>query len=315
MARFIFSRLAIGLVTLFVVSALFYLGTEMLPGDVATAILGQSATPANVAKLRLSLGLDQPSWLRFVNWLWGCLHGDLGKSLASGRPIATLLLPRLGNTLFLAACAALIAVPLALTLGILSALHEGKATDRASSALSLGIISMPEFLVGYGLIIVLSVHLGWLPSLGTVFPGMALGLRLKAMALPILTLTLVVLAHMLRMTRATILAEMAAPYVEMARLKGLDRRRIILAHILPNASGPIIAVVLLNLAYMVAGAVVVETVFVYPGIGQLLVDAVTKRDLPTVQACGLVFAIVYVGLNTGADVLALVFNPRLRHRR
>lgn len=314
MTRFILSRLALGLITLFVVCAVLYIGTEMLPGDVATAILGQSARPDTVARLRETLGLDQPAWLRFFTWLWGVLHGDLGKSLASGRPIAALLMPRLGNTLFLAGLAATIAVPLAVCLGIISAMREGGIIDRLSSILSLSMISVPEFLVGYVVVIVFAIHLGWLPSLAVVYPHMALSARLTASALPALTLILVVVAHMLRMTRATILAEMAAPYVEMARLKGLSQRVIVLNHILPNASGPIIAVIVLNLAYLVVGVVVVESVFVYPGVGQLMVDAVTKRDLPTVQACGLVFATVYVGLNTAADVLAMMFNPRLRHQ-
>jgi len=312
--RFLAERAALGVLTLFAVSVLLYLGTQLLPGDVATALLGQSATPEAVALLRAKLGLNEPAYLRYLHWLWGVLHGDLGRSLTTGTPIASVLLPRLWNTLFLAAFAAIIAVPLALGLGILSAIRENGILDRTANILSLGAISFPEFFVSYILIVIFASQLGWLPSLATVYAGMDFWSRLDATTLPAMTLTLVVVAHMLRMTRTSTLAVMSAPYVETAFLKGLSRRRVVLAHALPNALGPIINVVAINLAYLVVGVVVVEVVFVYPGVGQLMVDAVSKRDLPTVQACGLVFAIVFIGLNTLADILAALANPRLRRR-
>lgn len=313
MLRLVIARLGLGLVTLLAVAAVLFFATNLLPGDVASALLGQQATPEALAAIRQSLGLDQPAWQRFLAWLWNAVQGDLGTSLASRRPIAEEIAPRLGNTLFLAAFAAVIAVPVAVGLGILSAMREGGVADRLASSLSLVAISVPEFFVGYVLIVVFSVELGWLPSLATVYSGMGLGTRIVLTTLPALTLVLVVVAHMLRMTRASILAVMSQPYVEMAYLKGLSKPEVVLRHALPNAAAPIIAVVALNLAYLVVGVVVVEVVFVYPGIGQLMVDAVSKRDLPLVQACGLVFAAAYVGLNMLADILAILVNPRLRH--
>ena len=315
LVRLLLERLALGLLTLLAVSALLYIGTEMLPGDVASALLGQQATPEALAVIRQSLGLERPASLRFLEWLIGIFHGDLGKSLASGRPIAADILPRLGNTFFLASYAAVIAVPVSVGLGIVAAIREGGIVDRLASTFTLVTISVPEFFVGYILIVVFAVQLGWLPSLATVHSGMTLGARLEATALPALTLVLVVVAHMMRMTRAAILAQMSSPYIEMAHLKGLSGPEVVLRHALPNAAAPIIAVIALNLAYLVVGVVVVEVVFVYPGIGQLMVDAVSKRDLPTVQACGLVFASVYVVLNTFADIAAILINPRLRRRR
>jgi peptide/nickel transport system permease protein len=312
--RFIAMRAALGVLTLFAVSLLLYLGTQLLPGDVASALLGQSATPEALAVLRAKLGLNVPAWLRYLHWLWGVLHGDLGTSLTTGTPIAGVLLPRLANTLFLAGYAAIIAVPVAVGLGILAAIREGGILDRVSTTLSLATISFPEFFVSYILIVVFASQLGWLPSLATVYDGMGFWSRIDATTLPAITLTLVVVAHMLRMTRTSTLAVMSSPYIETAFLKGMSRSRVVLGHALPNALAPIINVVAINLAYLVVGVVVVEVVFVYPGVGQLMVDAVTKRDLPTVQACGLVFAVVFIGLNTLADILSALTNPRLRSR-
>jgi peptide/nickel transport system permease protein len=315
MLRIVFSRLLLGVLTLLAVSMLIFAATEVLPGDVASAVLGQGATAETLAVFRKELGLDLPPTTRYMNWLTGALSGDLGVSMTNQRPILEEISPRFLNTLFLACFAALIAIPLAVGLGIVSAINEGKSVDRASNVLSLMTISVPEFFIAYLLIMVFSVHLDWLPSLATVFPDMALGDRLHVTALPAITLTLLVTAHMLRMTRASVLSIMSQPYIEMAFLKGLTRSRIVIRHALPNAAGPIIAVVALNLAYLIVGVVVIEVVFVYPGIGQLMVDAVSKRDLPVVQACGLIFAGAFVVLNTLADVLAILVNPRLRKPR
>jgi peptide/nickel transport system permease protein len=243
------------------------------------------------------------------------VRGDLGRSLANGQPIADQIGQRLGNTLFLAGVAALIAVPLAVGLGVLAAIRRESWLDRAISIATLSTISVPEFFVGYVLIILLAVQFQVFPSLATITPGMGLLDALYVVALPALTLTLVVVAHMMRMTRAAVIGVLSAPYIEMARLKGLPERQIVLRHALPNAIGPIATVVALNLAYLVVGVVVVEVVFVYPGMGQYMVDAVTKRDVPAVQACTMVFAITYVLLNLTADLLGIVSNPRLRHPR
>jgi len=309
------TRAGLGLLTLLAVSVLIFVCTQILPGDVASAVLGQQATPDALRVFRAELGLDKPAYLRYFSWLFGVFHGDFGRSLTNQRDILSELGPRFANTLFLAAYAAMIAVPLAVGLGILSAIREGRLTDRIANVLTLVAISVPEVFVGYILIIIFAIDLGWFPSLATVFPGMGLGERLYVATLPALTLTMVVTAHMLRMTRNSVLSIMSTPYIEMAFLKGLSRSRVVSRHALPNAAGPIISVVALNLAYLVVGVVVVENVFVYPGVGQYMVDAVSKRDVPVVQACGLVFAAVFVCLNTFADIMAILVNPRLRRRR
>lgn len=315
MLKLIVGRLGQGVITLFAVSVLIFVCTQILPGDVASAVLGQGATPEALAAFRKELGLNEPAYLRYFNWLWGALRGDLGVSMTNQRVIIDELLPRLVNTLFLAGYAALIAIPLSVGLGVMAAINEGKLVDKASNILTLITISVPEFFIGYLLIIFFVVELDWFPSLATVFPGIGLGERIYITTLPAVALTMLVAAHMLRMTRSSVLSVMSSPYIEMAFLKGAKRTRVIARHALPNAAAPIITVVALNLAYLVVGVVVLEAVFVYPGIGQLMVDAVSKRDVPVIQACGLVFAMVFVVLNTLADVLIILVNPRLRHRR
>jgi len=306
-------RLALGCLSLWLVSVIILWGMDFLPGDIATEILGQSATPEAVAAFRQALGLDQPLYARYIHWLGALLQGDFGSSLANGRQIGELLGVRLLNTLFLAGVTALVAVPLALGLGFLAAIYRNGFFDRMINSATLTFISFPEFFLAYLLILLLSVNAGWLPSLANVNPDQTLLERLYRILLPALTLTLVVMAHMMRMTRAAIINLLASPYIEMAMLKGLPRWRIILVHALPNAWAPIINVIVLNLAYLIVGVVVVEVVFVYPGMGQLMVDSVKKRDLPVVQACSLVFAATYIVLNLTADVLSVLTNPRLRH--
>lgn len=315
MVKLIVNRLFLGILTLFAVSILIFVCTEILPGDVASAVLGQGATPEALIVFRKELGLDVPAYLRYWNWLVGALHGNLGVALTNKRVIVDEVLPRLGNTLFLAGYAALIAIPLAVGLGVFSAINEGKLSDQLSNVLTLIAISLPEFFIAYLLIILMAVNVQWFPSLSTVFPGMPFGERVHQSTLPAITLTLLVAAHMLRMTRSSVLSVMSTPYIEMAFLKGAKRQRVITRHALPNAAAPIITVIALNLAYLVVGVVVIESVFVYPGLGQLMVDAVSKRDVPVVQACGLVFAMVFVVLNTVADILVILVNPRLRHMR
>jgi peptide/nickel transport system permease protein len=308
-------RLGLGVLTIFAASIVIFVATEILPGDVATAILGQSATPETVAAIRRELNLDDPAILRYFSWLGGVLQGDLGTSLASKRPVGEMIAGRLGNTLLLAGTAAIVAVPLAVMLGLLAALYRDTWFDKTISISTLAAISMPEFFVGYVLIFFIAIQLAWLAPLSLITPTMSLGAKLQAIILPCATLVLVVVAHMMRMTRASIINVLSSPYIEMATLKGVPRATVIFRHALPNALSPIINVVVLNLAYLVVGVVVVEVVFVYPGIGQLMVDHVAKRDVPVVQACGLIFAVTYVGLNLLADVLSILANPRLRHPR
>ena len=308
-------RLGLGLLTLFVISIIIFSATELLPGDFAKAILGQSATEETLAAFRKELGLDLPAYQRYFNWLAGAVQGDFGTSLSGNkRPVADLIATRLGNTLFLALYAAAIAVPLSLVLGILAALYRNSIFDRAANAAALTSISFPEFFVAYILIFVLAQS-GLFPSMTRMDAGTGLGEALYRAFLPALTLTLVVTAHMMRMTRAAIINLLASPYIEMARLKGINPMRVILKHALPNALAPIITVIALNLAYLITGVVVVEVVFVYPGLGQLMVDSVSKRDFPVVQAVALIFAAAYVLLNLTADVLSALSNPRLIHRK
>ena len=313
MLNLLLRRLALGVMTLWVVSVIIFAGTEILPGDVATAILGQTATEENTAAIREQLGLNRPPQERYVEWLGNFLQGDLGMSLTSRRPISDQIGFRLENTLLLAAVAALIAVPLAICLGLVAAIKQGTIFDRGISVSTLLAISVPEFFIGYVLIFFVAVQLRWLPSMSGVNPRMDLWDKLPLLILPALTLTLVTVAHMMRMTRAAVLSVMNSPYIEMAQLKGIRNWRIVVQHALPNVLSPIINVVILNLAYLVVGVVVVEVVFTYDGLGKYMVDAVSKRDVPVVQACGLIFALVYVGLNMTADILAILANPRLRH--
>jgi len=314
MGKLIINRLLLGVLTLFAVSLLIFVCTQILPGDVASAVLGQGATPEALVIYRRELGLDVPAHLRYWNWLVAALQGDLGVAMTNKRDIVNEVIPRLSNTLFLAGYAALIAIPLAVGLGIFSAINEGKISDRLANIVTLVAISLPEFFIGYLLIILLAVNFPWFPSLSTVFPSMPFAERIYQSTLPAITLTLLVAAHMQRMTRSSVLSVMSTAYIEMAFLKGAKRNRVITRHALPNAAAPIITIVAMNMAYLVVGVVVIESVFVYPGLGQLMVDAVSKRDVPVIQACGLVFALVFVFLNTLADVLVILVNPRLRHR-
>ena len=309
----VIKRVAMGFLTIFVISVLIFVGVEALPGDLATAILGQEATPETVAQFRKELKLDEPPVKRYFLWLGAFMSGDLGNSLANKRPVADLIVWRFKNTIFLAASAAVIAVPVAIILGILAALYRNSLFDRFISMATLSTISFPEFFVAYILIALLSVQVIIFPSISNINDSMSLGQKLFAIVLPCLTLTLVVVAHMMRQTRAAIINILASPFIEMARLKGIKRLRVIVLHAFPNALSPVINVVALNLAYLVVGVVIVEVVFVYPGLGQLLVDSVTKRDIPVVQASGLIFASVYITLNLLADVLSILTNPRMRN--
>lgn len=306
-------RVALGVLLLLGVSVLIFAGTQLLPGDVAQAILGQSATPEALANLRRDMGLNDPAWLRYWHWLSHALTGDFGKALSNGQDISAALGKRLGNTLFLAFWTAAVSVPLAIVLGLVAVLKRNGAVDRLISGLGLASTALPEFFVGYVLIYFFAVKLQWATSVSTVYESMPLGQRLGAIVLPVLVLTAAVLAHMMRMTRAAILNVMQSAYIETAELKGLGALRVIYRHALPNALAPIINVVMLNLAFLVVGVVVVEVIFVYPGMGQYLVDHVSKRDVPVVQACGLIFATVYIGLNLAADIASIFANPRLRH--
>jgi peptide/nickel transport system permease protein len=311
--KLIAQRVALGFVLLLAVSVLIFAGTQILPGDVAQSILGQSATPQALANLREEMGLNDPAYVRYFRWLGGVLTGDLGTALSSKQDIAGAIGGRLWNTLFLAFCAAIISVPLAIILGLLAVRYRNGPIDKLISGLALASTSLPEFFIGYLLVLFFAVKLQWFPAISTVYDGMPFLERLNVVVLPATALTLVVLAHMMRMTRAAILNVMQSAYIETAELKGLSQFDIIRKHAFPNAIAPIVNVVMLNLAFLIVGVVVIEVIFVYPGMGQYLVDHVAKRDVPVVQAVGLIFAAVYISLNIIADIAAIVANPRLRH--
>ncbi|KVK55270.1 ABC transporter permease [Agrobacterium sp. TS43] len=300
------------LTTLLIVSFIVFSATSLLPGDTATILLGQAATPEAVAGLRTAMHLDDPALLRFVRWLLGLLQGELGTSYANNMAIADLIGPRFVNSMKLAGITTIIAVPLALTLGISSAMLRGTLYDRAVTVLTIGVISVPEFMIATLAVLLFAVYLKWLPALSLVSEVHTLFDVLRVYAMPVITLTFVVSAQMIRMSRAAVIETLDTPYVEMALLKGAPRMRIVLRHALPNALGPIVNAVALSLSYLVGGVIIVETIFNYPGIAKLMVDGVATRDLPLIQSCAMIFCVGYLLLITTADIIAIMSNPRLR---
>ena len=316
--RALLGRLGISVATLFVVSVLIFIGTNLLPGDVAQILLGQMATPESLAALQAKLGMDQPGYVRYFMWLRDVATGDLGFSKAglgagNATPIVQIIEPRIFNTLQLTSMVAVIAIPVALFLGLLAAMHPGTRLGRTVTFSTLNLISVPDFLVATFLVLVFAVYLGWLPSIAYLRGDETGWGLIRALAMPTLTLIIIVSAQIIRMTRATVLNVMSSPYVEMAILKGVPRRRIILRHALLNAIGPIVNVIALNLAWLVGGVVIVEQIFAYPGLAKLMIDAVLVRDLPLVQACAMIFCASYVVLIFIADMASILSNPRLRH--
>jgi len=305
-------RAGFGFLTIIVISLIIFIGVELLPGDVAETVIGQNATQETVEAFRKALKLDLPPHVRYLVWLSDFVRGDFGKSLANGREVSGLIGWRFANTLFLALTTAAIAIPLSVMLGMMAAFYRNTLFDKVISITTLSFISFPEFFIAYILITMFSVHFNIFPSMASINESMSLAAKLNAILLPALTLTCVVTAHMMRQTRAAIINVLASAYIEMAELKGIRRLRIITLHAFPNALSPVINVVALNLAYLIVGVVIVEVVFVYPGLGQLLVDSVSKRDIPVVQASGLIFASAYIFLNMMADILSMLANPRLR---
>jgi peptide/nickel transport system permease protein len=311
MLRYFLRRLLLASGTLLIVSLLVFIGCEILPGDAAVVALGEFATPEAIATLREQLGLNEPSALRYFQWLWAFLQGDWGVSTMTRFPVTQLLGERLANTAILASATAIIAFPLAVLLGLVMAMNPHGWFDRIASMIVLVFAAMPEFLIGTALVLVISVHLHWLPATAaTQFNTLEDVAR--TLALPILTLTMVVLAQIARMTRTMVVNISETPFIEMAELKGLSRTRITFYHALINVTGPIANIVGLNMAYLISGVVVVETIFAYPGLGRFMIDAVSARDMPVVQACAMVFCIAYTALMAVSDLFAAFFNPRLR---
>jgi peptide/nickel transport system permease protein len=310
--RLLLQRFALALLTLLLVSVVVFMITNLLPGDAAEEALGQSATPEAVAALRAQFGLDQPAPQRYARWLVNIVRGDAGASLVSGKPVASLIADRLPSSLVLAGVTAAVSVPVALALGILSAMLRGSIFDRAVNIGAVALVSVPEFLIATLAVLLFAVKLRWLSALSHTADIASFGEFVRAYAMPVFTLCCVIVAQMARMTRAALLDQLDAPYVEMARLKGAGPVRTVLLHALPNTVGPIANAVALSLSYLLGGVLIVETIFNYPGIANLMIDAVTTRDIPLVQACAMIFCSAYLVLVMLADTCAIVANPRLR---
>lgn len=314
MYSLIAKRLGIGLVTIIAVSIIIFLGTKVLPGDAAQIRLGQEATPENIAALRARLGLDLPLWQQYWNWLINFLQGDMGSSLASDVPITNLIADRYQNTVIVSVLTAAIGVPISLALGILAAMFPGSLYDRVLTLVSVTLVAAPEFFTAtlMVLIFVFALGIGNAVVIGSI-EGKGFFELVSHFALPIAALCFVIASQLIRMSRAAVLNVMSSPYIEMAILKGVPRKRIILRHALLNAVGPIVNVVALNLAYLVTGVIVIEVFFAYSGLATLIVQGVQTRDFVLVQGLGMIFCTTYVVLMLIADIAAIVSNPRLRH--
>lgn len=307
-------RVALALLSLLVVSAMVFAITAVLPGDAAQAQLGQEATPETLAALRHQMGLDVPAPVRYGRWLAGLLSGQPGDSIVTHTPVADMLASRLPNSLLLAAITIVVAVPLALVLGIVAAMYRGSVFDRVVSGGAIAVVSVPEFLVATLAVLVFAVELHWLPALSYSVSLDSPMKMLRSFAMPVMTLCCVMVANMMRMTRAAVIDQLKAPYIEMVLLKGASPMRVVLAHALPNAVGPIANAVAMTLSYLLGGVIIVETIFNYPGVASLMVDGVTQRDMPLVQTCAMLFCAAYLALVTLADIVSIVANPRLRYR-
>jgi len=312
---FVVRRLLLGLIVLLMVSIVIFAATQALPGDPARAILGRSATPESLAALRLKLHLDQPVFSQYWTWLTGLLRGNLGTSLAAQEPVTTLLGPKLVNSSVLVAVAAIVSIPLSIAIGSWAAFRREKVFDTLSSNLLLVLAALPEFVVAVVLVLLLATTVSHvLPAISTIPPGSGPWNNPSALVLPVLTLVIAVAPYVARIMRASMIEVLESDYIEMARLKGLPERTVLVRHALPNALGPVFQVIALNLAYLAGGIVVVEFVFNYTGIGGGLQEAVVNHDLPVVQALAMLIAALYVVLNLLADVATIMVTPRLRTR-
>lgn len=312
MFRLIIRRLALGLLTLVLVSGIVFVAVEALPGDACTAYLGRMAQGKRLENCRRDFGLERPALTRYVEWTAAAVQGDLGISLKRNKPISGIIGPRLRNTLVLGLAATMIGVPIAVLLGIIAGLWRDRPVDLWVSTTAIMAMTIPEFVSATMLILIFSIWLGWLPGIVTTPPNAPLFEFLSDIILPIVTLALVMTAHILRMVRTSVIDVMASDYIQMARLKGVPYWRMVFRHVLPNALLPTINLVALTIAWLLGGVVVIEVVFNYPGLGRLTINAIADRDLAMVQAIALILATIYVGLNLFADLLTLVVNPRLR---
>lgn len=311
-AIFVGRRLLLLLFTLLAVSLLIFTLTQVLPGDVATMILGMSATPEDLATLRERLGLNEPFWHQYGLWLGNALHGDLGMSTRFERPVTELIGDRLANSAILGGLGLAIAVPIGIGCGILAALKPQGAFDQTASSVTIFAIALPEFVTGALLIMIFSTWLGWFEPFSALDSTVTGWERVSRFVLPALALSFVVLGYILRMVRAEMIKALRSPFVRTAQLKGLKRRTIILRHALPLAMGPAVTVIALCLGWIAGGLVVVESMFGFPGLGRLLVFAIQNRDVPLIQAISLIVAALYAGGNLLADLVQRWLDPRTR---
>jgi peptide/nickel transport system permease protein len=315
MAVLIIRRLFLALVTLFIVSLIVFIGVEALPGDTATAYLGQAATPESLEALREEFGLNAPAHIRYLNWLGDALKGDLGTSMARRKPVSELIGNRFRNTVVLAAAASIVGIPLAIVLGVIAGLTRDKWPDILVSLVAIIGMTLPGFVAATLLIFIFAIRLEWFPAITMVSTDAAIGELLPNIVLPVITLTVIMVAHILRLVRTNMIDVMVSDYVQMARLKGVPAMQIVFRHALPNAMLPTINIVALTIAWLLGGVAIIETVFNYPGIGTLMINAISDRDLPLVQAIAIILSAIYIAVNLIADLLTLVLNPRLRTAR
>lgn len=315
MASMITRRIFLAFVTLFIISLIVFMGVEALPGDTATAYLGQSATPESLAALREEFGLNAPVHERYLAWLGGFLQGDLGDSLSKKKPVTELIGNRFRNTVVLASAAALVGIPLAIVLGVIAGLTRDKWPDVFVSTTSIVGMTLPGFVTATILIYFFAIRLEWFPAITLVPTDVPVVELLPNIVLPIITLTLIMIAHILRLVRTNMIDVLTSDYVQMAKLKGVPHWNIVFKHALPNAMLPTINVVALTLAWLLGGVAIIETVFNYPGIGQLMITAITDRDFALVQGIAIILAVIYIALNLIADVLSMILNPKLRTAR
>ena len=326
MIRLLIIRLVGAMATLLAVSVIVFGATEVLPGDVAAAVLGREATPESLRVLRRNMHLEDPAYDRYGRWLWQMAQGNPGVSLAAssfiltdnnessieGVPVTTLIGDKLKNTAVLTLVTTLLMIPLSVIFGVWSAIRRDRLADRTISTITLVLISVPEFVTATLLVLLFSLVWPVLPAVSLIDPSRSLFSQTNVLVLPVLALLAAILAQTIRMVRASVLQVLQSEYVQAARLKGIQERHVLRRYVLPNALGPTIQVFAVNIAWLVGGVIIVETVFQYPGLGALLVDAVSKRDIPTVQAISLLIAVGYIAINLVADIVTVLVNPKLR---
>ena len=312
MLLLILKRIGLGLITLFIVSLITFVGVEVLPGDACTTYLEREAYGPALDACIKRLGLDIPSYQRYLDWAANVVRGDFGYSLSGEMPINEVLGPRVKNSLVLASVSILIGIPLAIVLGIITALWRDKLPDIIISTITIFSMTIPEFISATLLILIVAIWLGWLPGIVIIPSDATLYELLSNIILPVVAISMIMTAHMARMVRSSVIQVMASDYVQMAILKGVPYWKMVFRHVLPNALLPAINVVALTIAWLLGGVVVTEVVFNYPGLGRLVIESISNRDLPVVQALAIILASIYVGINLIADLMTLMLNPRLK---